>query len=107
MKSLEFFRNVSIGQYASRESPLHRLTPVTKYLWLFALAIPGAAAGPLGLGLVFLLGLGLGCLAGLPPTYLLRGAKPALPFFFHSRLPAIPLRLPWRRLGPPPRPRAL
>jgi energy-coupling factor transport system permease protein len=84
--NLEFFRNVSIGQYFPGSSYAHRLTPATKYLWLFALAIPGAAAGPLGILLVLALSLAVGAIAGLKAGFLLRGVKPALPFFLLAAL---------------------
>ncbi len=81
MKDLEFFRNISIGQYSSGDSLLHRLTPATKYLWLFALSIPGAVGGISGVAMVLLLALCAGRGAGIRPAFLLRGVKPALPFF--------------------------
>jgi energy-coupling factor transport system permease protein len=84
--NLEFFRNVSIGQYMPGSSYGHRLTPATKYLWLFALAIPGSAAGPLGVILALLISLAIGLGTGVKPGFLLRGVKPALPFFLLAAL---------------------
>lgn len=82
MKSLEFFRNVSIGQYLDTGSPLHGFTPVTKYLWLFALGLPAIAAARLPAVLLpFAAALLLGKMARVPISFLLRGLKPALPFF--------------------------
>ena len=82
MRSLEFFRNVSIGQYMDTGSPVHRFTPVTKYLWLFALGAPAVGAAHLPSVLLPLIAaLIVGSLAGVRPTFLLRGVKPALPFF--------------------------
>jgi energy-coupling factor transport system permease protein len=81
MRGIEFFRNVSIGRYIPGSSYVHRLTPATKYLWLFALMIPGCTAGVGGIALVFATALAAGALAGIKPDFLLRGVKPALPFF--------------------------
>lgn len=86
MRGIEFFRNVSIGQYFAGDTPVHRLTPATKYLWLFALMIPGCTAGIAGVALVFAVALAVGALAGIKPGFLLRGVKPALPFFFLAAL---------------------
>ena len=86
MRSLEFFRNVSIGQYSGGGSAVHRLTPATKYLWLFALSIPAAAGGPLAVALSLALALAFAGLAGLSPVFLIRGVKPAVPFFFLAAL---------------------
>lgn len=86
MKGIEFFRNVSIGQYFAGDTPVHRLTPATKYLWLLALMIPGAVSGIGGIALVLAASLAAGCLAGIAPGFLLRGVKPALPFFLLAAL---------------------
>jgi energy-coupling factor transport system permease protein len=86
MKGLEFFRNVSIGQYFAGDSPIHRLTPATKYLWLLALAIPGAAGGLAAVILSGIAALAVGAAAGLRPGFLIRGVKPALPFFVLAAL---------------------
>jgi energy-coupling factor transport system permease protein len=81
MRSLEFHRNVSIGQYFAGGTYVHRLTPATKYLWLLALAAPAATTGVAGVALAFALALGLGLFAHVSPGFLIRGVKPALPFF--------------------------
>ena len=82
MRSLEFFRNVSIGQYVDSGSSIHRLTPATKYLWLFALGAPAIAAShPAAVLLTLVAALAIGAAAGIRPGFLLRGLKPALPFF--------------------------
>ena len=81
MRSLEFSRNLSIGQYLAGDSPVHRQRPATKYLGLACLAAPALAAGPAGLALSLALSLVLGKAAGLRPGCLLRGLVPALPFF--------------------------
>lgn len=82
MKSLEFFRNVSIGRYIAGDSLVHRLKPGTKYLWLLALGAPVVASPRLpGLAAPLIFALIAGAAAGLRPGYLLRGLKPTLPFF--------------------------
>jgi energy-coupling factor transport system permease protein len=86
MRGIEFFRNVSIGQYHPGETLVHRLTPATKYLWLLALMIPGALGGPIGVAFVLAVSLLAGLLAGVRPGFLLRGVKPALPFFLLAAL---------------------
>jgi energy-coupling factor transport system permease protein len=80
VKNLEFFRNVSIGQYQDTGSRVHALTPATKYLLLLALAMPAIAArGPAGVLLPAAGAIALGAAAGVSPLFLLRGLKPALP----------------------------
>ena len=86
MRGIEFFRNVSIGQYFPGGSIAHRLGPATKYLWLLSLMVPGATAGIAGVALVLALSLRAGALAGIKPGFLLRGLKPALPFFLLALL---------------------
>jgi len=81
MKGFEFFRNVSIGQYLGVGSPVHALTPATKYLGLLCLMAAGIGAGPAGLALAFAAALAFGRAAGVRASFLLRGLKPALPLF--------------------------
>jgi len=81
VKSFEFFRNVSIGQYVDSGSAVHSLTPATKYLGLLCLMAPGIAAGPAGLALAFAAALAIGRAARVRASFLLRGLKPALPLF--------------------------
>lgn len=87
MKNLEFFRNVSIGRYIGGDSAAYRLKPGTKYLWLLALSLPALAAPRLsGLALPLATALAIGAASGLKPGFLLRGVKPALPFFLLAAL---------------------
>jgi energy-coupling factor transport system permease protein len=80
VRGIEFFRNVSIGQYVDSRSYIHSLRPSTKYLWLIALMASGiAASGWAGAAFPFVLALALGACAGVGPGFLLRGAKPLLP----------------------------
>ncbi|MBN1520647.1 MAG: energy-coupling factor transporter transmembrane protein EcfT [Spirochaetales bacterium] len=80
MKNLEFFRRVSIGQYLDADSPVHRLTPATKYLWLFALILPASMArSSLAIILVAAACLAAAKLARVHLRYLLRGFGPVLP----------------------------
>ncbi|MGH2820943.1 MAG: energy-coupling factor transporter transmembrane component T family protein, partial [Actinomycetota bacterium] len=74
-------RNVTLGQYIPRRSPLHELDPRTKIIGWIVLAIgmffTGSYAGMILLGLVVL---ALIPLARLPSSYVLRGVLPMLPF---------------------------
>jgi energy-coupling factor transport system permease protein len=80
MKGIEFFRNVSIGQYVDSGSYAHSLRPSTKYLWLLALMASGIAASSyLGAALPLALALAIGAGAGVRPAFLLRGIKPLIP----------------------------
>ena len=80
MKNLEFFMNVSIGQYLERDSPVHRLAPVTKYLWLLALLAPlSIIRSPLVVGFVVCVTMIFAILAKVSPFFLLRGFLPVLP----------------------------
>jgi energy-coupling factor transport system permease protein len=80
LRGIEFFRNVSIGQYIHTGSYAHRLSPATKYLWLIALMVAGIASSSYaGAALPLLIALALGSASGINPVFLLRGAKPLLP----------------------------
>jgi energy-coupling factor transport system permease protein len=87
MRGIEFFRNVSIGQYIAGFSYVHRLTPTTKYLWLMALMVPCLVSSSFaGAALPLAIALALGAVAGIRPTFLLRGAKPILPLLAFTAL---------------------
>ncbi|MEI6386196.1 MAG: hypothetical protein WCQ50_06150, partial [Spirochaetota bacterium] len=81
MKDLDFFRNVSVGQYEESDSPVHRLTPATKFfaitMFFFALFANAGVAGTLLLGLFVALA---ALAARVNPLSLLRSVIPALPF---------------------------
>jgi energy-coupling factor transport system permease protein len=80
MKNLEFFMNVSIGQYLERDSLVHRLTPVTKYLWLLAIIIPlSIVRSPLVVAFMASTAILFSVLARVSPLFLLRGFLPVLP----------------------------
>jgi energy-coupling factor transport system permease protein len=80
MKNLEFFMNVSIGQYLERDSPVHRLAPVTKYLWLLAAVVPlSIAKSPFVVALIAGSIILLSLVANVSPLFLLRGFLPVLP----------------------------
>jgi energy-coupling factor transport system permease protein len=80
VRGIEFFRNVSIGQYRSGSSYIHRLTPATKYLWLLALMVAGIASSTYaGAILPLAVALAVGAAAGIRPGFLLRGIKPLIP----------------------------
>jgi energy-coupling factor transport system permease protein len=85
MRGIEFFRNVSIGQYRSGGSYLHRLRPATKYLWLLCLMAAGIGSYSYeGVLLPAIFALALGAAAGISPGFLLRGVKPLLPLLAFS-----------------------
>jgi energy-coupling factor transport system permease protein len=80
MRGIEFFRNLSIGQYVDSGSYAHRLRPATKYLWLLALMAPAVAASSwAGAAFPLALALAIAALSGVGPGFLLRGAKPLAP----------------------------
>ncbi len=81
MPGIEYFRNVSIGQYVDVRSPVHAYTPVTKLLVFAALAAASLATpGFPGLALLAAATLACALAARIPPRFLLRGVVPALPF---------------------------
>jgi len=80
MRNLEFFMNVSIGQYLERDSPVHRLAPVTKYLWLLAVVLPlSLVRSPFVVAFAAGSTILLALLAKISPLFLLRGFLPVLP----------------------------
>jgi energy-coupling factor transport system permease protein len=94
VRGIEFFRNVSIGQYRPGTSYAHRLTPATKYLWLLALMVSGIASSSYGGALLPLAAaLAIGAAAGIRPSFLLRGIRPLVPLIaFTAVLQAL---FPW------------
>ena len=80
MKNIEFFRSVSIGQYFDSKTIIQSLTPYTKYLGLFSLTTP-ALFSPSWLGVLwaFAGALFISFMAHIPPGFLFRGLKPAIP----------------------------
>jgi energy-coupling factor transport system permease protein len=82
MKGIEFFRNVSIGRYVDVDSPVHRLTPVAKYLWLMAIIIPVSVSSSTTAVLACsIIALACTVLARVRLGFLLRGFVPVLPLF--------------------------
>jgi len=80
MRGIEFYRNVSIGQYRPGSTYIHRLTPATKYLWLVALMVSGIASRSYaGALLPLAAALSIGAAAKISPGFLLRGVKPLVP----------------------------
>jgi len=87
MKGIEFFRNVSIGQYRQGSSYVHRLRPSTKYLWLLALMVAGIASTSwAGVLLPLAAALLIGAAAGVHPGFLLRGVRPLLPLLLFTAI---------------------
>ncbi|HOV93696.1 MAG TPA: energy-coupling factor transporter transmembrane component T [Spirochaetales bacterium] len=80
MKSLEFFRNISIGQYIGTDSWFHGLKPAAKYvivlgLTVLAIAAPSPVGAALSIMVAFLVALG----SRIKLSFLLRSVKPVLP----------------------------
>lgn len=81
MKGLEFWKHVSIGRYVEGDSPVHRLTPVAKYLWLLALMLSASLSGSAPVVCIAaLLPLIFAKVARVRILFLLRGFLPVLPF---------------------------
>ncbi len=77
MKNLEFFRNISIGLYVDKNTFVHALSPVTKFLWLFAFMIPVNLSRSLSLVAVLTgLLLAVALCARIKVGFLLRGILP-------------------------------
>lgn len=80
MKNLEFFRNVSIGQYVAGDSILHRMKPSTKFLWLLGLVVPASVSPSVcAIALAGIVALALALASGIRPGFLARGIVPVLP----------------------------
>lgn len=78
---VEFLRSLTLGQYVSGESWLHRLDPRVKlFLLAGVMAATFALEGAGALLLLSLITLLLGRSAGLGLGYLARGMQPVLPF---------------------------
>jgi len=79
MRDINYFNNISIGQYVDIESPIHRLTPRSKYGFLLAfsclvLSTPtflGAFAG-------IIAAIILQAVSKLPISYMFRSLKPLI-----------------------------
>jgi len=81
VKGLEFWKHVSIGRYLEADSPVHRLTPVAKYLWLLALMLSASVSGSaVVVCIAAFLPLFFAKLARVRIMFLLRGFLPVLPF---------------------------
>lgn len=81
MKGMEFWKNVSIGRYKESNSPVHRLTPVAKYLWLLAIIITASLSSSIVVVCVTaILPVLYTVLARIRIGFLLRGFLPVLPF---------------------------
>lgn len=80
MKNLEFFRNISIGQYQDADSVVHGLSPSAKYLWLMAIVLPvSLVRSSMVIAAIALIVLGFSLAARVRPSFLLRGFLPVLP----------------------------
>ncbi|MBU0927120.1 MAG: energy-coupling factor transporter transmembrane protein EcfT [Spirochaetes bacterium] len=81
MRGLEFWKHVSIGRYVESDSPVHRLAPATKYLWLAVVVIAASASrSAIVVGASFAAPLAFARLARVRASFLLRGFTPVLPF---------------------------
>lgn len=85
MKNLEFFSNISIGQYIDSNSLFHSLRPATKYLLLLGLMVLAIGAPTLaGAGFAFIAALVLAQFSWVPLSFLLRSLKPIFPVIILS-----------------------
>lgn len=85
MKNLEFFRNISIGQYIDSHSFFHGLRPATKYLFLLGLMVLAIASPTIaGAGFAFCASLVLAQFSMVPILFLLRSLKPIFPVIILS-----------------------
>ncbi|OHD19969.1 MAG: hypothetical protein A2Y38_21065 [Spirochaetes bacterium GWB1_59_5] len=81
MKGIEFLKHVSIGRYVEADSPVHRLTPVAKYLWMMALVLSATVSASAAVVCASaVLPLFFAKLARVRILFLLRGFLPVLPF---------------------------
>ncbi len=81
MKGMEFWKNVSIGRYIESDSPVHRLTPVAKYLWLLAIILTASLSSSIVVVCVTaFLPVLYTVLARIRIGFLVRGFLPVLPF---------------------------
>lgn len=95
MKNLEFFRNIGIGQYVDRNSFLHRMSPLSKYLILIALvAISIGSPSPAGAAAGGLIAISLALASKISPGFLLRSLKPLVPVFILSAVMQVLFRWP-------------
>lgn len=85
MKNIEFFKNIGIGQYIDRDSFIHRMSPLSKYLMLLALvAIVVGAPSPAGAAMGGAMAILLALASKIQPGFLLRSLKPLVPVFVLS-----------------------
>ena len=81
MKEIEYLRNISIGQYIAKESPVHRLHPAAKIACLtIIISTTLIASDDISFLILSLLLIFMVILARIPIPYILRGFLPALPF---------------------------
>ncbi|MEE0867189.1 MAG: energy-coupling factor transporter transmembrane component T [Clostridia bacterium] len=72
-------RDITIGQYYSADSPLHKMDARTKILWtVFYMAILFSINSPLMYGIVIVYTLFIIKLSKIPISFMLRGIKPIL-----------------------------
>ena len=80
MKNLEFFRNISIGQYIDSGSWFHGLRPSTKYVFLLLLSlIVIATPSPIGVTTALLFAVCLAVASKISLLFLLQSLKPIIP----------------------------
>lgn len=80
MRNLEFFRNVSIGNYVGVDSAVHRLSPAAKYLWLIVVVAASSASGSVAVvAAAAALTAAFVALSRVRFGFLLRGFLPVLP----------------------------
>jgi len=81
VKGLEFWKHVSIGRYVESDSVIHRLSPVTKYLWLLVVMLAASISGSFVVVCASVAApLLFARMARVRMIFLLRGFLPVLPF---------------------------
>lgn len=79
MRDINYFNNISIGQYIDVESPIHRLTPRIKYVILFGLVFLILSAPTFfGAFVGIIAAIMLQALSKLPISHMLRSLKPLI-----------------------------
>jgi energy-coupling factor transport system permease protein len=81
MNEIDFAQKASLGQYLPGDSHLHKLNPGVKLVLVILLLTAFLITSPLfgnlaGIIIIML----MGCLSGIPLSYLFRNTKPMIPF---------------------------
>lgn len=79
MRSIEFFKNIPVGQYIDNDTFLHRLSPAVKIVWMLMILILITSIKSLVIiSLLLLFCLALALYAGIKLSFIFRGIRPIL-----------------------------